>query len=136
MNNLSEIQQKINVFVLLPGKEATISCPHSYPLFYEPLGRDRGHQFLEVGLGSGYGAAVAREVVGPEGLVIFIEIDPLTFEFERKNPEDRRYHDIVLVNDDGSLGYPANSPYERISIAAEGVQVMEVVLTLQVKKGF
>jgi protein-L-isoaspartate(D-aspartate) O-methyltransferase len=50
----------------LPGKEATVSCPHSYPLFYEPLGLDRGHKFLEVGLGSGYGAALAREVVGRE----------------------------------------------------------------------
>ena len=39
----------------LPGEEATISCPHSYPLFYEPLGLDEGHRFLEVGLGSGYG---------------------------------------------------------------------------------
>ncbi len=36
----------------LPGEKATISCPHSYPLFYEPLGLDRGHKFLEVGLGS------------------------------------------------------------------------------------
>lgn len=52
----------------LPGEKATISCPHSYPLFYEPLGLDEGHRFLEVGLGSGYGAAVAREIVGPEGL--------------------------------------------------------------------
>ena len=44
----------------LPGTSATLSCPHSYPLFYEPLGLDRGHRFLEVGLGSGYGSAVAR----------------------------------------------------------------------------
>lgn len=39
----------------LPGEEATISCPHSYPLLYEAVGLDRGHRFLEVGLGSGYG---------------------------------------------------------------------------------
>ena len=51
----------------LPGSAATISCPHSYPLFYEPLGLDRGQRFLEVGTGSGYGAAVAREVVGEIG---------------------------------------------------------------------
>ena len=69
----------------LPGEKATISCPHSYPLFYEPLGLDRGHKFLEVGLGSGYGAAIAREVVGSDGLVVSIDIDPLTFEFARKN---------------------------------------------------
>ena len=49
----------------LPGERATISCPHSYPLFYEPLGLNEGHRFLEVGVGSGYGTALAREVVGP-----------------------------------------------------------------------
>jgi len=71
----------------LPGEHATISCPHSYPLFYEPLGLDEGHRFLEIGSGSGYGAAVAREVVGPGGLVVSIEIDPLTLEFARRNLE-------------------------------------------------
>jgi protein-L-isoaspartate(D-aspartate) O-methyltransferase (PCMT) len=49
----------------LPGEQATISCPHSYPLFYEPLGLGEGHRFLEAGVGSGYGTALAREVVGP-----------------------------------------------------------------------
>jgi protein-L-isoaspartate(D-aspartate) O-methyltransferase len=44
----------------LPGERATISCPHSYPLFYEPLGLDKGHRFLEISSGSGYGATVAR----------------------------------------------------------------------------
>ena len=57
----------------LPGAMATISCPHSYPLLYEPLGLDRGQRFLEVGTGSGYGAAVAREVVGNAGLVVSVE---------------------------------------------------------------
>lgn len=61
----------------LPG-EATISCPHSYPLFYEALELGPGHRFLEVGTGSGYGAALACEVVGPAGLVVTVEIDPET----------------------------------------------------------
>ena len=87
----------------LPGEQATISCPHSYPLFYEPLGLDRGHRFLEVGLGSGYGTAVAREIVGPDGLVVSIEIDPLTFEFAKRNLENAGYDDIVLVKGDGGL---------------------------------
>ncbi len=55
---------------------ASISCPHSYPLFYEALGLDQGHRFLEVGLGSGYGAALARELAGPAGLVVSVETDP------------------------------------------------------------
>lgn len=102
----------------LPGEKATISCPHSYPLFYEPLGLDEGHRFLEVGLGSGYGTALAREIVGPEGLVVSIEIDPLTFEFASKNLEDAGYNDIVLVKGDGGLGYPPMAPFDRICITA------------------
>jgi protein-L-isoaspartate(D-aspartate) O-methyltransferase len=102
----------------LPGENATISCPHSYPLFYEPLGLDKGHKFLEVGLGSGYGTALAREVVGLEGLVVSIEIDPLTFEFAKKNLNNAGYHDIVLIKGDGGLGYPEMSPYDRICITA------------------
>ena len=107
----------------LPGEKATISCPHSYPLFYEPLGLDRGHKFLEVGLGSGYGAAIAREVVGSDGLVVSIDIDPLTFEFARKNLENSGYGDIILVKGDGGLGYSKLSPYDRISVTAACIRI-------------
>lgn len=102
----------------LPGEEATISCPHSYPLFYEPLGLGEGDRFLEVGLGSGYGTALAREIVGPKGLVVSIEIDPMTFEFAKRNLEDAGYRDIVLVRGDGGLGYPEMASYDRICITA------------------
>ena len=102
----------------LPGKQATISCPHSYPLFYEHLSLDKGHRFLEVGLGSGYGTALAREIVGSNGLVVCIEIDPLTFEFGQKNLKNAGYHNIVLIKGDGGLGYPEMSPYDRICITA------------------
>lgn len=102
----------------LPGENATISCPHSYPLFYEPLGLDKCHKFLEIGLGSGYGTALAREIVGTDGLVISIDIDPLTFEYARKNLESAGYSDIILARGDGGLGYPEKSPYDRICITA------------------
>lgn len=102
----------------LPGQSATISCPHSYPLFYEPLGLDKGHKFLEIGLGSGYGTAVAREVVGEEGLVVAMDIDPVTFNFAKENLEKTGYKDVVLVNADGGLGYAEMQPYDRIAITA------------------
>lgn len=102
----------------LPGEEATISCPHSYPLFYESLGLDRGDKFLEVGLGSGYGAALAREIVGSDGLVVSIEIDQLTFEFAGRNLENAGCRDVVLVKSDGGFGYPELSPYDKICMTA------------------
>jgi protein-L-isoaspartate(D-aspartate) O-methyltransferase len=85
----------------LPGERTAISCPHSYPLLYEPLGLSEGYRFLEVGVGSGYGTALAREVVGPEGLVVAIDIDATTFAFARENLERAGYTDLVLVHGDG-----------------------------------
>jgi len=107
----------------LPGEKATISCPHSYPLFYEPLGLDAGHKFLELGLGSGYGTALAREIVGPKGLVVSIEIDTLTLEFARKNLENEGYKDIVLVKGDGGFGHAETAPYDRICITAACIEI-------------
>ena len=102
----------------LPGRLASISCPHSYPLFYEALGLGEGHRFLEIGLGSGYGAALAREVVGPTGLVVSVEIDPATLAFAAANLDRAGYTDVVRVLGDGALGHPALAPYDRICVTA------------------
>jgi protein-L-isoaspartate(D-aspartate) O-methyltransferase len=118
----------------LPGERATISCPHSYPLFYEPLGLNEGDRFLEVGLGSGYGTALAREIVGSAGLVVSVEIDPLTFEFARKNLEKAGYRDVILVQGDGGQGYPTLSPYDCICVTAACRQIPPPLMT-QLKIG-
>jgi len=102
----------------LPGERATISCPHSYPLFYEPLGLGAGHRFLEVGVGSGYGTSLAREVVGREGLVVAIDIDATTLAFARENLERAGYTDVVLIHGDGGLGDPEHAPFDRICVTA------------------
>jgi protein-L-isoaspartate(D-aspartate) O-methyltransferase len=102
----------------LPGMRATISCPHSYPLFYEPLGLEEGHRFLEVGVGSGYGTALAQEVVGRLGLVAAIEIDAATLMFAQENLSRAGYTDVILRHGDGGLGYPDHAPYDRICVTA------------------
>jgi protein-L-isoaspartate(D-aspartate) O-methyltransferase len=84
---------------------------------------DEGHRFLEVGTGSGYGAAFAREVVGPTGLVVSVEIDPVTFEYAKTNLERAGYRDIILVNGDGGLGYLDLSPYDKIAITAACLEI-------------
>lgn len=102
----------------LPGVEATISCPHSYPLFYEPLGLEEGQSFLEVGVGSGYGSALAWELVGPGGTVTAVEIDSATLGFARRSLTRAGYDKVVLVKGDGGKGHPARGPYDRISVTA------------------
>jgi len=62
----------------LPLDEAgtsTISAPHAYLLSYRLLRLQRGDRLVELGSGSGYGAALAAEIVGEEGRVTTVEID-------------------------------------------------------------
>jgi protein-L-isoaspartate(D-aspartate) O-methyltransferase len=59
------------------AEEATISAPHAYVLSFDVAGLRPGDRLLELGTGSGYGAALAASVVGPEGRVVTIEIDPV-----------------------------------------------------------
>ena len=103
----------------IPGDgRQTISAPYMYPVTYEPLKLESGQRFLEIGAGSGYGAAIARELVGPEGLVVTVEINPETYRFAEKNLKEAGYSDVVVVLGDGTLGYPELAPYDAVSITA------------------
>lgn len=103
----------------IPGDgRQTISAPYMYPVFYEPLGLKAGEKVLEVGAGSGYGAALAFELVGPLGLVVSIEINAITCQFARVNLQRTGYDDVVIVLGDGSLGYPEEAPYDAICVTA------------------
>jgi protein-L-isoaspartate(D-aspartate) O-methyltransferase len=103
----------------IPGNgRQTISAPYTYAIFYENLELKKGEKILEIGTGSGYGAAIAQEVVGLEGKVITIEINEKTYYFAKKNLRKAGYKDIMVVLGDGSEGYYPEAPYDKISITA------------------
>ncbi|MFX0124682.1 MAG: protein-L-isoaspartate O-methyltransferase [Candidatus Hodarchaeota archaeon] len=102
----------------LPGKRSTISCPHSYPMFYEAIELSPGDNFLEVGTGSGYGAVLAAEIVGIRGRVTSIEIDHDTFLYAKKCISSFNYPNLFLLEEDGGNGYPLNAPYDKICLTA------------------
>ena len=54
---------------------ATVSAPHAYLLTFALLDLGAGDHLLELGTGTGYGAAVARDIVGSRGRLASIEID-------------------------------------------------------------
>ena len=108
----------------IPGDgRQTISAPYMYPVSYEPLGLREGMRLLEIGAGSGYGAALARELVEETGLVVAVEINAVTCEFARENLERAGYGDVKLVLGDGSMGYPEDAPYNAVSITAASPEV-------------
>ncbi|GAC1351479.1 MAG: protein-L-isoaspartate O-methyltransferase [Polyangiales bacterium] len=55
---------------------ATISAPHAYVLGFDATELQAGDRFLELGSGTGYGAALAAQVVGPTGTVTTVDVDP------------------------------------------------------------
>jgi len=102
----------------ISGENATISCVHTYCMCYEALELDEGHRFLEVGLGSGYGAALAQEMVGSRGKVVSVELDPRSFRYGDANLKRCGNEDVVTVQGDGSEGYAPMAPYDRVAISA------------------
>lgn len=54
---------------------STISALHAYAIAFRALGLGPGHRFVDLGGGTGYGAALAAEIVGPRGSVLTLEID-------------------------------------------------------------
>jgi len=103
----------------------TISAPYMYPIVYEAIKLKKGDKFLEIGAGSGYGAALAYELVSPTGKVVTIEINPRTFDFARKNLINAKYGEVIVLKRDGSLGYPEEAPYDAISITAPCSKIPE-----------
>jgi protein-L-isoaspartate(D-aspartate) O-methyltransferase len=79
---------------------ATVSAPHMYVLGFEALSLSRGDRLLELGSGSGYGAALASHVVGPEGSVTTVEADPhlarVALQTTARLPNVRVLHDDGL----------------------------------------
>jgi protein-L-isoaspartate(D-aspartate) O-methyltransferase len=55
---------------------ANMSAPHAYLLSFRLLALSPGDRLVELGSGSGYGAALAAAIVGREGRVLTFEIDP------------------------------------------------------------
>ncbi|WP_406738253.1 methyltransferase domain-containing protein [Streptomyces sp. NBC_00853] len=75
-----------------------------------------GSKVLEVGTGTGWNAALLSERVGSEN-VTTIEFDPENAATARARLDAAGYNPVALVGD-GSQGWPACAPYDRVLITA------------------
>ncbi len=55
---------------------ATVSAMHAYVRTFTLAGIGEGQRVLDLGGGSGYGAALLRRLVGEQGKVVTVEVDP------------------------------------------------------------
>ena len=91
----------------------TISAPSMVAMMLEYAELKKGTSVLEIGTGSGYGAALLAEIVGQEN-VISIERIPELVTTSKTNLEKNGYGKVGVIRGDGSLGFEKHSPYDRI----------------------
>ena len=102
----------------------------------EALQLEVGQNILEVGAGSGWHAATIAEIVAPRdasrsnwGHVYTLEIVQGLAEFARRTIMKAGYGDrVTIISRDGSLGYPEESPYDRVLVAAAAPEVPQPLL--------
>jgi protein-L-isoaspartate(D-aspartate) O-methyltransferase len=116
------------------GDGQTISAPHMVAVMAEALDLREGDKVLEIGTGSGYNAAVMAELVGPTGKIISLERHPSLAEKAGRLLQEAGYGNVQLVVGDGSLGYPEEAPYDRISVTCGAPRVPNA-LAEQLKEG-
>ena len=77
-----------------------------------------GQRVLEIGAGTGYNAALLRQLVGPLGSVTTIDILQQAADEAREHLAAVGFTDVTVVHGDGELGVPQNGPYDRIIVTA------------------
>ncbi len=111
------------------GYGQTISAIHMVLMMCEYLDLKPGYKVLEIGTGSGYHAAIMAELVTSDdgltkGHIFSIERIPELAEFASSNLKKAGYDDrVTVIVGDGTLGYPAEAPYDRISVTAAGPSI-------------
>ncbi|MGM0766784.1 MAG: protein-L-isoaspartate(D-aspartate) O-methyltransferase [Pseudomonadota bacterium] len=106
------------------GHGQTISQPYIVALMVEALGLQGGEKVLDVGTGSGYGAAVlaciAAEVFGIERLSALVQR-------ARRVLLAEGFLNVHVRCGDGTLGWPEAAPFNGIIVAAGGPEVPEAL---------
>lgn len=99
------------------GFGQTCSQPSMVAFMLDKLELERGQKVLEIGTGCGYAAAIAVELIKPDGFYWGIEVIPELADSARRNLASLKdYVSILCCN--GAEGLPAEAPFHRILVSA------------------
>jgi protein-L-isoaspartate(D-aspartate) O-methyltransferase len=108
------------------GSGQTISQPYIVALMTELLHPKATDNMLEIGAGSGYQAAILSQLVKQ---LTTIERITTVADLARRNLKSIGIDNVVVIEGDGTLGYPDNAPYDGIIITAATPQVPRPLIT-------
>jgi len=97
------------------GSGQTISQPYIVALMTEILHPKVTDNMLEIGAGNGYQAAVLSRLIRR---LTTIERITTVVNLARTNLKSIGIDNVIVIEGDGSLGYPGNAPYDGIIITA------------------
>ena len=97
------------------GHGQTISQPYVVAMTVQALGLAGGERVLEIGTGSGYGAAILGQLAREVHTVERIEELAVTAS---ERLARLGYQNVHVHHGDGTLGWPAAAPYQAIAVAA------------------
>jgi len=98
--------------------DATISAPHMHAIFLSAAELKSGEKVLEIGAGSGILLVYMKELVGPKGEVVGVEITPEVYRFAKNNLEKAGYaKKVKLILGDGSKGVDKKK-FDKIIVSA------------------
>jgi len=112
-------------FPLPIGEQQTISQPYIVAEMTQALALNPDDRVLEIGTGSGYQAAILSEIVFR---VYTMERIRSLYMNARKLFDQLRYHNILTKYSDGSLGWPAESPFDAIIVTAGAPEIPELLI--------
>lgn len=92
------------------------SQPAIMAIMLEMLDVQPGQRVLEIGAGSGYNAAILREMVGDNGEVATVDIDAEVAAWARERLDAAGYSDVAVRQADGADGWPDGAPWDRIIV--------------------
>ncbi len=102
--------------VALPiGADQTISQPFIVALMTEALRLTGRERVLEVGTGSGYQTAILAELAAE---IVSIERHPALATAAAARLRELGYQNVTVQVGDGTTGWPAQAPYDRIVVTA------------------
>ena len=113
----SELDYAYNNEPLPIMKNQTISQPGVVTRMTEWLDVKDGQKILEIGTGSGWQSAILSYLVG-SGSIYSIERHSELVKFAQENLKKLNIDNVHVILGDGSIGYPEESPYDRIIITA------------------
>lgn len=113
----------------------TISAPGVVAMMLELLDVRESQKVLEIGSGSGYNTALLSKLAGSKGNVVSVEYLPSLHEIAKSNLEKfGNCANVQLILGDGSEGYAAKAPYDRIIVTAAMPYLEQHPLLKQLKK--